>query len=70
MDPFQGTPPAEDYDQARSRRRHEREAARSVGGSDHPDAFARSTGDLADVDKDKGRGGHVNKVIVYNSITS
>jgi hypothetical protein len=58
VDPFQGKPPSEDYDQARSRRRKERERlaaspAMSTGTlsqpeeEEGPDAFARSTGDLA-----------------------
>lgn len=64
VDPFQGKPPPEDYDQKRSRLRRERETARSAGNSpsDEPDAFARSTGDLAGVEQGKGKGGHVNKV--------
>jgi hypothetical protein len=71
VDPFQTPPPAEDYDQARARRRQEREeAARSAtagstgGGSarpsDEPDAFASSTGDLAGLqekEKEKEGGG-------------
>lgn len=71
VDPFQGKPPPEDYDQRRTRLRQEREAARSASGSltDEPDAFARSTGDLAGLKEQEqeqktggSKGGHVNKV--------